>query len=140
MGADLAYIGSPFIATHEANAAQSYKDMIVASGADDIVNSNAFTGVHGNYLAASITAAGIDLGKLGELKPVAMDFAARDENGQREAKAWRDIWGSGQGIGAVTEIVPAGALVDRLAREYAAADAPRLPLRAARTGETGSAA
>ena len=120
MGADFAYIGSPFIATAEANAPERYKDMIVEGHADDIVYSNVFTGVHGNYLGASIRAAGMDPTALGEHKPVTMDFGARDADGKREAVAWRDIWGSGQGIGAVKAVTPTAELVDRLAREYAA--------------------
>ena len=122
MGADLAYIGSAFIATEEANAPARYKEMIVASGADDIVNSNVFTGVHGNYLAPSLVAAGIDPGKLHEVEAVAMDFGATREE-TRKAKAWRDIWGSGQGIGAVKAVVPAAELVERLKAEYAEAKA-----------------
>lgn len=121
MGADAAYIGSAFIATEEARAAEAYKRMIVESHADDIVYSKVFTGVHGNYLAPSIAAAGLDPAKLNEVEAASMDFDARDESGQRKEKAWRDIWGSGQGIGAVTGIVPVATLVDRLAREYAAA-------------------
>ncbi len=115
MGADLAYIGSPFIATHEARAPDDYKEMIVSSRAADIVYSNLFTGVHGNYLKGSIVKAGMDPDNLPEADPSKMNFASAD------AKAWRDIWGSGQGVGAVGEITGAGALVDRLADEYAAA-------------------
>jgi len=121
-GADFAYIGSAFIATEEARAVQAYKQMIVDSGASDIVYSNLFTGVHGNYLRPSIVAAGMDPDALPESDPSAMDFAAAD------AKAWKDIWGCGQGIGAVTEVLPAAALVARLGREYEAARA-RLELR-----------
>ncbi|WP_048648322.1 NAD(P)H-dependent flavin oxidoreductase [Nitratireductor soli] len=117
MGADLAYIGSPFIATHEARAPDAYKEMIVKSRAADIVYSNLFTGVHGNYLKGSIVQAGMDPDDLPEADPSKMNFASAD------AKAWRDIWGSGQGIGAVTQITGAGALVERLADEYAAAKA-----------------
>ncbi|MEC9243305.1 MAG: nitronate monooxygenase family protein, partial [Pseudomonadota bacterium] len=115
MGADLAYIGSPFIATHEARAPDDYKEMIVSSRAADIVYSNLFTGVHGNYLKGSIVKAGMDPDNLPEADPSKMNFASAD------AKAWRDIWGSGQGVGAVGEITGAEALVDRLADEYAAA-------------------
>ncbi|MCC5780895.1 nitronate monooxygenase [Nitratireductor sp. B36] len=115
MGADLAYIGSPFIATQEARATEDYKEMIVSSRAADIVYSNLFTGVHGNYLKGSIVKAGMDPDNLPEADPSKMNFASAD------AKAWRDIWGSGQGIGAVSEITSAGALVDRLAAEYAEA-------------------
>lgn len=121
MGADLAYIGSPFIATAEANAVPGYKQMIVDSGAEDIVNSSLFTGVHGNYLRPSIRAAGMDPDALGTADPSVMDFGSRGEDGSRKPKAWSQIWGAGQGIGAVDAVVPAGALVDRLAREYAAA-------------------
>ena len=113
MGADLAYIGSPFIATHEARAVDEYKRMIVDSKAADIVYSNLFTGVHGNYLKGSIAAAGMDPANLPESDPSKMDFGS--------AKAWKNIWGCGQGIGAVEEIVGAAELVDRLAREYDAA-------------------
>ncbi|WP_439534616.1 NAD(P)H-dependent flavin oxidoreductase [Polymorphobacter sp.] len=114
-GADFAYIGSAFIATEEARAVPAYKQMIVDSRAEDIVYSNLFTGVHGNYLRPSIVAAGMDPDALPESDPSAMNFAAMD------AKAWKDIWGCGQGIGAVTEVLPAAALVARLAREYDAA-------------------
>ncbi len=115
MGADMAYIGSPFIATKEARAVDAYKQMIVDSNAADIVYSNLFTGVHGNYLKGSIAAQGMDPNNLPESDPSKMDFGS--------AKAWKEIWGCGQGIGAVKEIVPAGELVDRLAREYDAARA-----------------
>jgi len=117
MGADLAYIGSAFIATEEARASDEYKQMIVASNSDDIVYSNLFTGVHGNYLRGSVVAAGLDPEKLPESDPSAMNF------GGGAAKAWKDIWGSGQGIGAVKQVVPAAELVARLKREYAAARA-----------------
>jgi len=118
MGADLAYIGSPFIATPEARASEDYKQGIVEGGAADIVNSALFTGIHGNYLRASIVAAGMDPDNLPPPGPDAMNFQSATG-----AKAWRDIWGSGQGIGAIEAVVPAGALVDRLAREYADARA-----------------
>jgi len=111
----MAYIGSPFIATHEARAVDAYKQMIVDSNAADIVYSNLFTGVHGNYLAGSIVAQGMDPKHLPESDPSKMDFGAAVTG----AKAWKEIWGCGQGIGAVNEIVGAGELVDRLAREYA---------------------
>jgi nitronate monooxygenase len=117
LGADLAYIGSPFIATAEANAQADYKDMIVSSGAEDIVYSNLFTGVHGNYLKPSIARAGMDPDNLETSDPTAMNFGANRE----KPKSWKEIWGAGQGIGAVKEILPAAQLVDRLAREYAAA-------------------
>ena len=113
LGADLAYIGSPFIATHEANATEAYKQGIVAGRAGDIVYSNLFTGIHGNYLRASIVAAGLDPDKLPDSDPSAMNFGG--------AKAWRDIWGSGQGIGAVTGVRGAADYVDQLKVEYAAA-------------------
>ncbi|RZL40050.1 MAG: nitronate monooxygenase [Rubrivivax sp.] len=114
-GADLAYIGSAFIATEEARASDAYKQMIVASNSDDIVYSNLFTGVHGNYLRGSVVAAGLDPDKLPESDPSAMNF------GGSAAKAWKDIWGSGQGIGAVREVLPAAELIARLKREYLAA-------------------
>jgi len=119
MGADMAYIGSPFIATKEARAAESYKQMIVDSNAADIVYSNLFTGVHGNYLKGSVRAMGLDPDKLPESDPSKMDFGAAVTG----AKAWKEIWGCGQGIGAVTEIMGAADYVDRLAREYEAAKA-----------------
>ena len=117
MGADFAYIGSAFIATVEARAAEAYKQCIVASNSDDIVYSNLFTGVHGNYLAPSIRAAGMDPEHLPESDPSAMDFAGD------KAKAWKEIWGCGQGIGAVTQVQPAAAYIAQLKREYAAAKA-----------------
>ena len=120
MGADLAYIGSAFIATEEANAVEAYKEMIVASGGEDIVYTNLFTGVHGNYLRPSVTLAGLDPDNLPVADPSAMNF---NSGGNQKAKAWRDIWGCGQGIGAVGAVLPAGQLVDRLAREYADARA-----------------
>ncbi|MDP3299374.1 MAG: nitronate monooxygenase, partial [Phenylobacterium sp.] len=120
MGADLAYIGSAFIATKEANAAQGYKDMIVESSGEDIVYSNLFTGVHGNYLRPSILAAGLDPDNLPQADPSKMNFGS---GGNTKAKAWKDIWGCGQGIGAVDEILGAGELVARLAAEYEAAKA-----------------
>jgi nitronate monooxygenase len=121
MGADLAYIGSPFIATNEANADQAYKDGIVAGKAADIVYSNLFTGVHGNYLRASIVAAGMDPDNLPEGDLKTMNFGGGNDGGGSKAKAWKDIWGSGQGIGAVTEVEPVAARVDRIEREYRAA-------------------
>jgi nitronate monooxygenase len=119
MGADLAYVGSPFIATNEANAAAEYKDAIVAGRADDIVYSSLFTGVHGNYLKASVIAAGLDPEHLPEGDISTMDFAT----GTSKAKAWKDIWGSGQGISAVHAVQPAADYVARLAAEYEAAKA-----------------
>ncbi len=132
MGADLAYIGSAFIATQEARAAEGYKDMIVASGAEDIVYSNLFTGVHGNYLRPSIVAAGMDPDNLPQSDPSKMNFGS---GGNQEAKAWRDIWGCGQGIGALKEIPTAGELVARLSAEYEAAKAEL----AVKTGFTAGA-
>jgi nitronate monooxygenase len=120
MGADLAYIGSAFIATEEANADQAYKDMIVASAANDIVYSNLFTGVHGNYLAPSIIAAGMDPQNLPESDPSRMNFGS---GGNQKAKAWRDIWGCGQGIGAVKAVPPVAEFVAQLAAEYEEAKA-----------------
>jgi nitronate monooxygenase len=116
MGADFAYIGTAFIATEEARAAEDYKQAIVAGTSDDIVYSNLFTGVHGNYLKTSIRAAGLDPDKLPESDPTQMNFGTG-------RKAWKDIWGSGQGIGAIKGVVPARELVERLRREYAAARA-----------------
>jgi nitronate monooxygenase len=118
MGADLAYIGSAFIATQEARAVQGYKDMIVESTGEDIVYSNLFTGVHGNYLRPSIERAGLDPDNLPQADPSKMNFGS---GGNQEAKAWKDIWGCGQGIGAIKDIPSAGQLIDRLAAEYEAA-------------------
>jgi nitronate monooxygenase len=120
MGADLAYIGSAFIATKEANAVQGYKDMIVESSGEDIVYSNLFTGVHGNYLRPSIVRAGMDPDNLPVSDPSAMNFGS---GGNQEAKAWKDIWGCGQGIGAIEQILSAGELVAKFAEEYEAAKA-----------------
>jgi nitronate monooxygenase len=117
-GADLAYIGSPFIATHEARATDAYKQMITESNSDDIVYSNFYTGVHGNYLKGSIKNAGMDPDNLPDSDPSKMNFG-----GAGDAKAWKDIWGCGQGIGVIKEVLPAGELVARLKREYAAARA-----------------
>ncbi|MCP4819933.1 MAG: nitronate monooxygenase [Shimia sp.] len=114
MGADLGYIGSPFIATEEANADQGYKDMIVESGADDIVYSSLFTGVWGNYLKGSVENAGMDPDNLPTGSAADMSFGSDRE----KPKAWKTIWGSGQGIGAVKEVQPVSTLVDRLEREY----------------------
>ncbi|MEG3179903.1 NAD(P)H-dependent flavin oxidoreductase [Sphingomonas sp. LT1P40] len=115
MGADLGYIGSPFIATTEANAEQNYKDGIVGSSAADIVYTNLFTGVHGNYLRGSIVAAGLDPDNLPVSDPSTMNFGS---GGNTKVKAWRDIWGSGQGIGAIKSVMPVAEFVDRLDREY----------------------
>ena len=111
MGADFAYIGSAFIATEEAHADPAYKQMIVASSSDDIVYSNYFTGVHGNYLKGSIRNAGLDPDNLPQSDPSAMNFG----NGR---KVWKDIWGSGQGIGAIQSVAPTAELIARLKREY----------------------
>jgi len=116
MGADLAYIGSAFIATKEANAVPEYKQMLVDGAADDIIYTNLFTGVHGNYLKPAIARAGMDPDAL----PAAdrqMDFSS----GASKPKSWKEIWGSGQGIAVVKEVVPAAELIERLANEYAAA-------------------
>ena len=118
MGADLAYVGSAFIATTEANADPGYKEALVAYAANDIVYTNLFTGVHGNYLAPSIEAAGLDPQNLPTSDPSKMNFGS---GGNQESKAWKDIWGSGQGIGAVTDVVGAGDLVQRIKNEYAVA-------------------
>ncbi|MGR3634586.1 MAG: NAD(P)H-dependent flavin oxidoreductase [Shimia sp.] len=117
MGADLGYIGTPFIATEEANAQQDYKEMIVESGADDIVYSSLFTGVAGNYLKGSVANAGMDPDNLPQGDVKTMNFG----DDREKPKAWKTIWGSGQGIGAVKDVVPTADLVDRLEREYNAA-------------------
>lgn len=113
MGADFAYIGSPFIATKEARAAEEYKKAIVECNSDDIVYSNLFTGVHGNYLAPSIRAAGLDPNNLPESDPSKMNFG-----GDGKAKAWKDIWGSGQGIGVINEVSSTATFVNKLHQEY----------------------
>jgi len=115
MGADLAYIGSPFIATQEAVADDLYKQMITECSSKDIVYSSLFTGVPGNYLKPSIAASGLDPDNLPSADPSSMNF---NPDGGGEAKPWRDIWGCGQGIGAVTEVVPAAERVNQFAREY----------------------
>ena len=112
MGADFAYIGSAFIATDEARAVEAYKQMIVESTSDDIVYSSLFTGVHGNYLKGSVRNAGLDPDALPESDPTKMNF------GGDARKAWKDIWGCGQGIGAIKKVVPARELIERLVREY----------------------
>ena len=114
MGADLAYMGSAFIATTEANASDAYKKMIVDSSAGDVVYTNLFTGVLGNYLKGSIVSAGLDPDNLPESDPSKMNFSG----GSSKAKAWKDIWGAGQGVGAVHDIVPTVDLIARLKREY----------------------
>ena len=115
MGADFAYIGSPWIATKEANAQEGYKQAIVDGRSNDIVYSNLFTGVHGNYLRPSIVNAGLDPDNLPVSDPSAMNFGS---GGNTEAKAWKDIWGSGQGIGAVDAIDSVAERVDKLEAEY----------------------
>ena len=118
-GADLAYVGSPFIATEEARATDEYKQGIVEAGAGDIVYTDLFTGVHGNYLRSSIVASGLDPDNLASSDPSAMKFGAEGS----KAKAWRDVWGCGQGIGVIDRVQPAGAFVDQLAAQYAQAKA-----------------
>jgi nitronate monooxygenase len=118
MGADLAYMGSAFIATEEANAAQAYKQAIVDNSSEDIVYSSLFTGVHGNYLRPSIEAAGLDPDNLATGDAADMSFGS---GGSNDSKAWKDIWGCGQGIGAVKDVLPAAQLVQRLRAEYQAA-------------------
>ncbi|HET6599848.1 MAG TPA: nitronate monooxygenase, partial [Burkholderiaceae bacterium] len=112
-----AYVGSAFVATEEARAVEAYKQMIVDSSSDDIVYSSLFTGVHGNYLKGSIRNAGLDPDQLPESDPSKMNF------GGDARKAWKDIWGCGQGIGAIDRVLPARELIERLAREYAVARA-----------------
>ena len=126
MGADFAYIGSAFIATEEARASEAYKQAIVEGSSDDIVYSSLFTGVHGNYLKPSIRAAGLDPDNLPESDPSKMNFGG----GEGAKKAWKDIWGCGQGIGAVKQVLPARELVARLRREYDAARMRLAPLAA----------
>ena len=121
MGADFAYIGSAFIATVEARAAEAYKKMITESNSDDIVYSNFYTGIHGNYLKGSIRNSGMDPDNLPQSDPSKMNFASGES--ANAAKAWKDIWGCGQGIGAIREVMPAAALVERFKREYAQAKA-----------------
>ncbi len=121
-GADLAYIGSPFIATAEANASEDYKQAICEGGAADIVYSDLFTGVHGNYLRASIVNAGLDPENLAAGNLDTMKFGGGADGGSK-AKAWRDIWGSGQGIGAIERVGPAAEYIDRIAEQYATAKA-----------------
>ena len=115
-GADLAYVGSPFIATEEARASDDYKAMVVASNSDDIVYTNLFTGVHGNYLKGSVINAGLNPAELPQADPSKMNFG-----GDNAAKAWKDIWGCGQGVGPVKSVVPTAELVARLQAEYGAA-------------------
>jgi nitronate monooxygenase len=121
MGADFAYIGSAFIATHEARASDDYKTMVTQSNSDDIVYSNFYTGVHGNYLKGSIKNAGMDPDALPNGDPTQMNFSSGE--GERSAKAWKDIWGCGQGIGAIRDVVPVAELVARWRNEYRVAQA-----------------
>ena len=120
LGADFAYIGSPWIATEEANADSGYKEGIVDGSADGIVYTNLFTGVHGNYLRSSIEAAGLDPDALPTSDPSKMNFGS---GGNTKVKAWKDIWGSGQGIGSVKSVGPVADMVARFEREYEAAKA-----------------
>jgi len=119
MGADLAYLGTRFIATQEANAPAAYKEMIVDSAAADIVYTNLFTGVHGSYLKGSITNAGLDPDDLPDGDLHSMNFGS----GSTKAKAWRDIWGAGQGVGTIDDIPSVADLVERMAAEYVEAAA-----------------
>jgi nitronate monooxygenase len=118
MGADFAYIGTRFIATHEAHAAEAYKQAIVDSAARDVVYTPYFTGVHGNYLSKSIVAAGLDPANLPEKDKTSMNFG-----GATAAKAWKDIWGAGQGVGTIDDVLPTAELAARLKQEYRAAKA-----------------
>jgi nitronate monooxygenase len=126
LGADFAYIGSAFIATKEANAVEAYKEMITSSSAEDIVYSNLFTGVHGNYLKPSIVKAGLNPDELPTSDPTKMSFGT-DASGERaKPKAWKEIWGSGQGIGNIGQVLPAAELIARLKKEYEEAVDPAL--------------
>ena len=126
LGADFAYIGSAFIATKEANAVERYKEMITTSGAEDIVYSNLFTGVHGNYLKPSIAASGMDPDNLPQSDASKMSFGTDDSGERVRPKAWKEIWGSGQGIGSLDEVVPAAELIARFKKEYDEAVDPPL--------------
>ena len=118
MGADFAYVGSPFIATPEARCSDDYRQAIVEGGAADIVNSALFTGIPGNYLRSSIVASGLDPDRLDRTDSLRTEFGSE---GSSRTKAWRDIWGSGQGIGVIDKVQPAADYVDQLARDYAGA-------------------
>ena len=118
MGADFAYVGSPFIATPEARCSDDYRQAIVEGGAADIVNSALFTGIPGNYLRSSIVASGLDPDRLDRMDSLRTEFGSE---GSSRTKAWRDIWGSGQGIGVIDKVQPAADYVDQLARDYAGA-------------------
>src|ERR1700749_1348437 len=126
LGADFAYVGSAFIATKEANAVEGYKEMITSSVAEDIVYSNLFTGVHGNYLKPSISQAGRDPESLPTSDPSKMSFGTDASGDRAKPKAWKEIWGSGQGVGSVGKVLPAAELVARFKREYDAAVDPAL--------------
>lgn len=126
LGADFAYIGSAFIATAEANAVPRYKEMVTASGAEDIIYSNLFTGVHGNYLKPSVIAAGLDPANLESSDPSKMNFKLDDKGERVKPKAWKEIWGSGQGVGSIKEILPATELIARFKSEYESAIDPAL--------------
>ena len=126
LGADFAYIGSAFIATTEANAVEGYKQMITTSAAEDIVYSNLFTGVHGNYLKPSIVAAGMDPGQSAGVRSVEDEFRHRRLGERAKPKAWKEIWGSGQGVGSVGKVVPAAELIARFKKEYDEAVDPPL--------------
>jgi len=132
MGADFAYMGTRFIATQEANAAGEYKQMLIDSAANDIVYSSLFTGVHGNYLKKSIAKAGMDPDNLPEADKSTMSFGS---GGSSKSKAWRDIWGAGQGVGVIADSPPVGDLVARLKREYDAAKAELMGGSAAQAAE-----
>ena len=132
IGADLAYIGTRFIATEEANAQPEYKQMLVETAASDIVYSPLFTGVHGNYLKPSIVKAGLDPDNLPVADKTTMSFGS---GGSSKSKAWRDIWGAGQGVGSIHEILPVAELVEKLKREYDAAQADLLNARFAAAAE-----
>jgi hypothetical protein len=130
LGADFAYIGSAFIATKEANAVEGYKEMITTSSAEDIVYSNLFTGVHGNYLKPSIVKAGLNPDDLPTSDPTKMSFGT-DASGERtKPKAWKEIWGSGQGVGSVGKVLPAAELIARFRKEYEEAGGSRAGLGA----------
>jgi nitronate monooxygenase len=115
LGADFAYIGTRFLATHEANVPDAYKQSIVDSNSDEVVYTSLFTGVKGNYLARSVAAAGFDPANLPEADKTKMNFGS---GGNTEKKAWRDIWSAGQGVGNIHEVLPTAELVARLRREY----------------------
>src|SRR3982751_6116865 len=126
LGADFAYIGSAFIATQEANAVEAYKEMITSSSAEDIVYSNLFTGVHGNYLKPSIVKAGLNPEELPTSDPTKMSFGTDAAGERAKPKAWKEIWGSGQGVGSIGKIMPAAELIARFKHEYEEALDPPL--------------